>query len=147
MIIYDYIFCFIIFFFSVGGFYFGILKSFSKLFCLLIPLLISYIGASEFNSKLITEYNFYSEQGSLLISSICLYLGIYLLSKLFFFLIELLLTSIKLSILNRVLGLIIGTFLGFALGYLFLFILSKAYNVDTFFFSVIKGYLSFFFTI
>ena len=43
MVIYDYIFVFIVLIFSIGGLYFGVVKSFSKLFCLLIPLFISYI--------------------------------------------------------------------------------------------------------
>ena len=147
MVVYDYIFVFIVLIFSIGGLYFGVVKSFSKLFCLLIPLLISYIGATEFNSKLVSEFSFYSGTGSFLASSILLYLGIYLLSKLFFFLIEAILSSLRLSLLNRLFGLVTGLFLGFTLGYLFLLITTNAFNLETFLFNKIKGYLSFFLTI
>ena len=147
MLVYDYIFVFIVLIFSIGGLYFGVVKSFSKLFCLLIPLLISYIGATEFNSKLVSEFSFYSGTGSFLVSSILLYLGIYLLSKLFFFLIKAILSSLRLSLLNRLFGLVTGLFLGFTLGYLFLLITTNAFNLETFLFNKIKGYLSFFLTI
>ena len=59
MLIYDYIFIFIILTLSGLGLLFGVVKSFSKFFTLLIPFFISIFGASKFNNALIVEYSFY----------------------------------------------------------------------------------------
>ena len=88
MLIYDYIFVILVLIFGLAGFYLGIIKSFSKLFCLLIPLFASFVGSNEINSRLISDYNFYSGPGSYLVSSICIYLTLYGISKLFFFLVD-----------------------------------------------------------
>ena len=124
MLIYDYIFVILVLIFGLAGFYLGIIKSFSKLFCLLIPLFVSFVGSNEINSRLISDYNFYSGSGSYLISSICIYLTLYGISKLFFFLVDMILSYLNLSLVNRLIGLITGLALGSVIGFLLLLGLS-----------------------
>ncbi|MBT3475722.1 hypothetical protein HN460_02145 [bacterium] len=147
MLIYDFIFGIVVLIFGLAGFYLGIIKSFSKFFCLLIPLFVSFIGSNEINSKLISDYNFYSGHGSYLISTICVYLALYGISKLFFFLINMVLSYLNLSLLNRVIGLLTGLALGSVIGFLLLLAIREIFNIESLFCKKIIGYLSFFLTI
>ena len=147
MLIYDYIFVILVLIFGLAGFYLGIIKSFSKLFCLLIPLFASFVGSNEINSRLISDYNFYSGTGSYLISSICIYLALYGISKLFFFLVDMILSYLNLSMVNRLIGLIIGIALGSVIGFLLLIGVMEILNIETLIYKKIIGYLSFFLTI
>lgn len=147
MLIYDYIFVILVLIFGLAGFYLGIIKSFSKLFCLLIPLFASFVGSNEINSRLISDYNFYSGPGSYLISSICIYLALYGISKLFFFLVDMILSYLNLSMVNRLIGLIIGIALGSVIGFLLLIGVMEILNIETLIYKKIIGYLSFFLTI
>ena len=147
MLIYDYIFVILVLIFGLAGFYLGIIKSFSKLFCLLIPLFVSFVGSNEINSRLISDYNFYSGTGSYLISSICIYLALYGISKLFFFLVDMILSYLNLSMVNRLIGLIIGIALGSVIGFLLLIGVMEILNIETLIYKKIIGYLSFFLTI
>ncbi|NSW89011.1 hypothetical protein CL651_004595 [bacterium] len=147
MLIYDYIFIFIVLTLSGLGLLFGIVKSFSKFFTLLIPLFISIFSASKFNTELIAEYSFYNGPGSFFITSILLYIILYLFSKLFFFLIESFLIYLNLSLLNRLIGCLSGLVLGAITGIIFLLGVKRFFNIETLFYNKIKGYLSFFFTI
>ena len=147
MLIYDYIFVILVLIFGLAGFYLGIIKSFSKLFCLLIPLFASFVGSNEINSRLISDYNFYSGPGSYLISSICIYLALYGISKLFFFLVDMILSYLNLSMVNRLIGLIIGIALGSVIGFLLLLGVMEILDIETLIYKKIIGYLSFFLTI
>lgn len=147
MLIYDYIFVILVLIFGLAGFYLGIIKSFSKLFCLLIPLFVSFVGSNEINSRLISDYNFYSGSGSYLISSICIYLILYGISKLFFFLVDMILSYLNLSLVNRLIGLITGIALGSVIGFLLLLGVMEILNIETLIYKKIIGYLSFFLTI
>jgi uncharacterized membrane protein required for colicin V production len=147
MTIYDYIFTLILLSFSFCGFFFGIVKSFSKLFCLLVPFFVSFIGATQFNEQLVYNYGFYSGTGSHILSSLILYVGLYLIFKSFFFLIETVLSYVNLSLVNRVLGLIAGLLLGIASGCLFLIVTKKIFDNESFFYDKITGYLFFLFQI
>lgn len=147
MLIYDYIFVILVLIFGLAGFYLGIIKSFSKLFCLLIPLFASFVGSNEINSRLISDYNFYSGPGSYLISSICIYLTLYGISKLFFFLVDMILSYLNLSLVNRLIGLITGLALGSVIGFLLLLGVMEILNIETLIYKKIIGYLSFFLTI
>lgn len=147
MLIYDYIFVILVLIFGLAGFYLGIIKSFSKLFCLLIPLFVSFVGSNEINSRLISDYNFYSGPGSYLISSICIYLTLYGISKLFFFLVDMILSYLNLSLVNRLIGLITGIALGSVSGFLLLLGVMEILNIETLIYKKIIGYLSFFLTI
>ena len=147
MLIYDYIFVILVLIFGLAGFYLGIIKSFSKLFCLLIPLFVSFVGSNEINSRLISDYNFYSGPGSYLISSICIYLTLYGISKLFFFLVDMILSYLNLSLINRLIGLITGIALGSVIGFLLLLGVMEILNIETLIYKKIIGYLSFFLTI
>ena len=147
MLIYDYIFVILVLIFGLAGFYLGIIKSFSKLFCLLIPLFASFVGSNEVNSRLISGYNFYSGPGSYLISSICVYLTLYGISKLFFFLVDMILSYLNLSLINRLIGLITGIALGSVIGFLLLIGVMEILNIETLIYKKIIGYLSFFLTI
>lgn len=147
MLIYDYIFVILVLIFGLAGFYLGIIKSFSKLFCLLIPLFASFVGSNEINSRLISDYNFYSGPGSYLISSICIYLTLYGISKLFFFLVDMILSYLNLSLINRLIGLITGIALGSVIGFLLLLGVMEILNIETLIYKKIIGYLSFFLTI
>lgn len=147
MLIYDYIFVILVLIFGLAGFYLGIIKSFSKLFCLLIPLFVSFVGSNEINSRLISDYNFYSGPGSYLISSICIYLTLYGISKLFFFLVDMILSYLNLSLVNRLIGLITGIALGSVIGFLLLLGVMEILNIETLIYKKIIGYLSFFLTI
>lgn len=147
MIIYDYVFLVIILIFSIAGFFFGIIKSLSKFFILLIPLFISIFGASKFNYMLITSYDFYNGTGSYVITSIILYVFMYLLAKLFFLLMETIFAYLNLSLLNRVLGLLTGFGIGFVISTTFLISVNYFFKIHTFFYTKIKGFLSFFLTI
>lgn len=147
MLIYDYIFVILVLIFGLAGFYLGIIKSFSKLFCLLIPLFASFVGSNEINSRLISDYNFYSGPGSYLISSICIYLTLYGISKLFFFLVDMILSYLNLSLVNRLIGLITGIALGSVSGFLLLLGVMEILNIETLIYKKIIGYLSFFLTI
>jgi len=147
MLIYDYIFVILVLIFGLAGFYLGIIKSFSKLFCLLIPLFVSFVGSNEINSRLISDYNFYSGPGSYLISSICIYLTLYGISKLFFFLVDMILSYLNLSLVNRLIGLITGLALGSVIGFLLLLGVMEILNIETLICKKIIGYLSFFLTI
>jgi len=147
MLIYDYIFVILVLIFGLAGFYLGIIKSFSKLFCLLIPLFASFVGSNEINSRLISDYNFYSGPGSYLISSICIYLTLYGISKLFFFLVDMILSYLNLSLVNRLIGLITGIALGSVIGFLLLLGVMEILNIETLIYKKIIGYLSFFLTI
>lgn len=147
MLIYDYIFVILVLIFGLAGFYLGIIKSFSKLFCLLIPLFVSFVGSNEINSRLISDYNFYSGPGSYLISSICIYLTLYGISKLFFFLVDMILSYLNLSLVNRLIGLITGLALGSVIGFLLLLGVMEILNIETLIYKKIIGYLSFFLTI
>ena len=147
MLIYDYIFVILVLIFGLAGFYLGIIKSFSKLFCLLIPLFASFVGSNEINSRLISDYNFYSGPGSYLISSICIYLTLYGISKLFFFLVDMILSYLNLSLINRLIGLITGIALGSVSGFLLLLGVMEILNIETLIYKKIIGYLSFFLTI
>ena len=147
MLIYDYIFVILVLIFGLAGFYLGIIKSFSKLFCLLIPLFASFVGSNEVNSRLISDYNFYSGPGSYLISSICIYLALYGISKLFFFLVDMILSYLNLSMVNRLIGLITGIALGSVIGFLLLLGVMEILDLETLIYKKIIGYLSFFLTI
>ena len=147
MLIYDYIFVILVLIFGLAGFYLGIIKSFSKLFCLLIPLFASLVGSNEINSRLISDYNFYSGPGSYLVSSICIYLTLYGISKLFFFLVDMILSYLNLSLINRLIGLITGIALGSVIGFLLLLGVMEILNIETLIYKKIIGYLSFFLTI
>ena len=147
MLIYDYIFVILVLIFGLAGFYLGIIKSFSKLFCLLIPLFASFVGSNEINSRLISDYNFYSGPGSYLISSICIYLALYGISKLFFFLVDMILSYLNLSMVNRLIGLITGIALGSVIGFLLLLGVMEILDLETLIYKKIIGYLSFFLTI
>ena len=147
MLIYDYIFVILVLIFGLAGFYLGIIKSFSKLFCLLIPLFASFVGSNEINSRLISDYNFYSGPGSYLISSICIYLTLYGISKLFFFLVDMILSYLNLSLVNRLIGLITGIALGSVIGFLLLLGVMEILDLETLIYKKIIGYLSFFLTI
>ncbi len=147
MLIYDYIFVILVLIFGLAGFYLGIIKSFSKLFCLLIPLFASFVGSNEINSRLISDYNFYSGPGSYLVSSICIYLTLYGISKLFFFLVDMILSYLNLSLVNRLIGLITGIALGSVIGFLLLLGVMEILNIETLIYKKIIGYLSFFLTI
>ena len=147
MLIYDYIFVILVLIFGLAGFYLGIIKSFSKLFCLLIPLFASFVGSNEVNSRLISDYNFYSGPGSYLVSSICIYLTLYGISKLFFFLVDMILSYLNLSLINRLIGLITGIALGSVIGFLLLLGVMEILNIETLIYKKIIGYLSFFLTI
>ena len=147
MLIYDYIFVILVLIFGLAGFYLGIIKSFSKLFCLLIPLFASFVGSNEVNSRLISDYNFYSGPGSYLISSICIYLTLYGISKLFFFLVDMILSYLNLSLVNRLIGLITGLALGSVIGFLLLLGVMEILDLETLIYKKIIGYLSFFLTI
>ncbi|MDC0897118.1 hypothetical protein OAS31_00110 [Desulfobacterota bacterium] len=147
MLIYDYIFVILVLIFGLAGFYLGIIKSFSKLFCLLIPLFASFVGSNEINSRLISDYNFYSGPGSYLVSSICIYLTLYGISKLFFFLVDMILSYLNLSLINRLIGLITGIALGSVIGFLLLLGVMEILNIETLIYKKIIGYLSFFLTI
>ena len=147
MLIYDYIFVILVLIFGLAGFYLGIIKSFSKLFCLLIPLFVSFVGSNEINSRLISDYNFYSGPGSYLISSICIYLTLYGISKLFFFLVDMILSYLNLSLVNRLIGLITGIALGSVIGFLLLLGVMEILDLETLIYKKIIGYLSFFLTI
>jgi len=147
MLIYDYIFVILVLIFGLAGFYLGIIKSFSKLFCLLIPLFASFVGSNEINSRLISDYNFYSGPGSYLISSICIYLALYGISKFFFFLVDMILSYLNLSMVNRLIGLITGIALGSVIGFLLLLGVMEILDLETLIYKKIIGYLSFFLTI
>lgn len=144
---FDYIFILIVLIFGVLGLLFGIVKTFSKFFIFLIPIFISFFGASKFYDLLISNFNFYNGHGSYFISSILLYIILFFLSKLFFFLIESLLSYLNLILLNRLLGFFVGLILGSVVGIIFLIVMKEILDIKTFFYNEINRYLSFFFTI
>ena len=147
MNIHDYIFLIIVSLFSFGGFVFGLVKTFSNLFCFFVPFIISYLGSDFIQGELIRRFDFYSGFGSKFLATLLVFIILYLSLRIFFFLIESILTSLNLGLLNRLLGLFFGLIAGSLLGYLFLVIASKISTQQPLIYLKIQSYLAVFLNI
>jgi len=147
MNIYDYVFLIILAVSTVGGFFFGLVKSFSKFFCLFIPFIIAYIGSDFMRSELIERFGFFSGYGSKFIASLFIYIFFYLSLKILFFLIESIIKALNMSLLNRILGLCVGFIVGSSLGYLFLILALKISQTESVIYLKIQHYITVFFSI
>ena len=122
MTVYDIIFISIILVITFFGFFVGFVASFSKFFTLFIPLIITYIGSDIFQLYLIEKFSFYSGSGAEIISSILMYVLLYLFFKILFILFEALIKSLNLGLANRVFGAVLGFLTGSCFVYIFLVI-------------------------
>ncbi|MBT89637.1 MAG: hypothetical protein CMN79_04005 [Spirochaetales bacterium] len=147
MNIYDYVFLVMLALSTVGGFFFGLVKTFSKFSCLFIPFVIAYTGSDLIRSELIERFGFFSGYGSKFIASLFAYIFLYLSLRTLFFLIESIIKALNMGLLNRILGLCVGFITGGFLGYLFLILALKISRTESIIYLKIQHYITVFFTI
>ncbi len=141
MILFDYIFFSIIISFFIFGFYVGLIKGISKFLTLLIPISITYFGSENINNYLNNIINFLSWEIPEGVSSIISFIIFYFLLKILFFIIESITLASGLSLFNRITGALTSTALGLIVGYLFLIILFKFFNIESYMYNSINEFI------
>lgn len=141
MILFDYIFFSIIVSFFIFGFYVGLIKGISKFLTLLIPISITYFGSENINNYLNNIINFLSWEIPEGVSSIISFIIFYFLLKILFFIIESITLASGLSLFNRITGALTSTALGLIVGYLFLIILFKFFNIESYMYNSINEFI------
>jgi len=141
MVIFDYIFFSIIISFFIFGFYVGLIKGISKFLTLLIPISITYFGSENINHYLNNIINFLSWEIPEGVSSIISFIIFYFLLKILFFIIESITLASGLSLFNRITGALTSTALGLIVGYLFLIILFKFFNIESYMYNSINEFI------
>ena len=141
MVLFDYIFFSIIISFFIFGFYVGLIKGISKFLTLLIPISITYFGSENINNYLNNIINFLSWEIPEGVSSIISFIIFYFLLKILFFIIESITLASGLSLFNRITGALTSTALGLIVGYLFLIILFKFFNIESYMYNSINEFI------
>ena len=141
MIFFDYIFFSIVISFFIFGFYVGFIKGISKFLTLLIPMSITYFGSENINYYLNNIINFLSWEIPEGVSSIISFIIFYCLLKILFFIIESITLATGLNLFNRITGALTSTALGLIVGYLFLIILFKFFNIESYMYNLINEFI------
>lgn len=141
MIFFDYIFFSIIISFFIFGFYVGFIKGISKFLTLLIPISITYFGSENINYYLNNIINFLSWEIPEGLFSIISFIIFYCLLKILFFIIESITLASGLNLFNRITGALTSTALGLIVGYLFLIILFKFFNIESYMYNSINEFV------
>ena len=106
MMIYDYIFIGILISFSIMGLFTGFIKGLSKILIILLPTFIAYMNSKKIFLYFNEEFNFYSGYGAEFLASIILFAFTYISIKTIFSLLDKLISSFGLNIINHIVGLL-----------------------------------------
>lgn len=142
MMIYDYIFIGILISFSIMGLFTGFIKGLSKILIILLPTFIAYMNSKKIFLYFNEEFNFYSGYGGEFLASIILFAFTYISIKTIFSLLDKLISSFGLNIINHIVGFIVGSSTGILVGYIFLATLNKFFNIDTYTFNLLHDLIN-----